>query len=1058
MGERLVVTGLPKANAHTIAAGVYTRTGELGGLPVWSKTVKYVGHIREIFLFYSKNARSWAIGDTLGFPPFMFAVATEDHLPPIFGSAGSGKGAGEWIEFKQATGALAGFGGGSHHRTPSLKLICNRATAAPTPGPTLKEMKPHFEGTEEPTPPPTPFAFAGAVAHPPPANPTMVPHSGSGIVEKEQSVPKQMTPAELDHLVKDLHTTTSTTTTTTAATTPVPHALACDSVQVSVRADACSKCGAVAGVYHRGGVDGNGRPVYSMSMIDGEVMRIFYTGAPGGRSHWSIGPHIGEPPYNMILETDADQPFGAHADQWKALAENIDGAVALEMLPSIKLRCASGPLALVRDMSQETALLRADEGIHACKQIDLRCKLQEACELWGQGDNPMVVVQPWQRRAANVLGSFRRTPQRADGHHIYRNDQGWFLSFREFDQTWTTSRKVGAAPFVFVTEAAPGHLDDGNLGSLRWQVFDDETQSYVSNQGVATCCMDAKDTATDRCDETLLHTARPTMAPHFQDLLPDADAAAAAAAPPPPVLLPVAVVDTAAARAPDLLPKSVEKVSAKPCAKVALGVGMHHIKGVGMYQRQSQKKHGRPMFVRWHKGIPFYLYCTAMDWQHPDRVSWVVSTKIDSKPFLLIARSRAKSPELVRSPWYQQKRSTGGRGHTVAQGVDTSCQERSMGSTSAGRPSATAQPAPSPHVPPPPCLKIRLFGLEDGDANRGCLGTYTFHTYVQHKPVYQLVRPDGDCGHPKATFLFYHTKDKMWVVGTIRAAPWNLRENGDWAPAELRFSTESAPDNPAAIRDGWTAYSVDSPPQWTSDLKIRCWDHHRTDSPLPKHTTLLPAKADQPPPKVHSEFQPESLKHQRLGLGEFHPAAAAAAAAIPAPPAQTALLHRKPKHTPAPSRDAPDGLQPARHGQTHGRSSSRSSGSSSRRGSSNASTNEMPKGRHTVVTLAIAIGILAVVLFVVISRRGGGVERAYAPVRGGDSDDEGESVASLGIRPGIAQFFGDSRAKYGSDAVTDVEMGGERRRGNARGSRSSSPNLRRRSSAGAHVTDDDDYY
>ena len=110
-----------------------------------------------------------------------------------------------------------------------------------------------------------------------------------------------------------------------------------------------------------------------------------------------------------------------------------------------------------------------------------------------------------------------------------------------------------------------------------------------------------------------------------------------------------------------------------------------------------------------------------------------------------------------------------------------------------------------------------------------------------------------------------------------------------------------------------------------------------------------------------------------------------------------------------------------------------------------------------MATLAIAIGLLAVVSFAVISRRSG-AEKTYAPVRGGDSDDEGESAASLGLRPGIAQFFGDSRAKYGSDAVTDVEMGGERRRGNARGSRSSSPNLRRRSSAGAHLTDDDDYY
>ena len=69
----------------------------------------------------------------------------------------------------------------------------------------------------------------------------------------------------------------------------------------------------------------------------------------------------------------------------------------------------------------------------------------------------------------------------------------------------------------------------------------------------------------------------------------------------------------------------------------------------------------------------------------------------------------------------------------------------------------------------------------------------------------------------------------------------------------------------------------------------------------------------------------------------------------------------------------------------------------------------MPKGRHTMVTLAIAIGLLAAVLFAVIARRSG-AEKAYAPVRGGDSDDEGESV-------------------------TDVEMGGERRRGNARGSR-----------------------
>jgi hypothetical protein len=117
-----------------------------------------------------------------------------------------------------------------------------------------------------------------------------------------------------------------------------------------------------------------------------------------------------------------------------------------------------------------------------------------------------------------------------------------------------------------------------------------------------------------------------------------------------------------------------------------------------------------------------------------------------------------------------------------------------------------------------------------------------------------------------------------------------------------------------------------------------------------------PAKADQPPPKVHGEFQPESQKHQRLGLGEFHSAAAAAAAAaITAPPAQTALLHRKPKHTPAPSRDAPDGLQPARYGQTHGRSSSSSSSSSSRSSGSSSrrsSSNEMPNGRHTVVTLA----------------------------------------------------------------------------------------------------------
>ena len=42
---------------------------------------------------------------------------------------------------------------------------------------------------------------------------------------------------------------------------------------------------------------------------------------------------------------------------------------------------------------------------------------------------------------------------------------------------------------------------------------------------------------------------------------------------------------------------------------------------------------------------------------------------------------------------------------------------------------------------------------------------------------------------------------------------------------------------------------------------------------------------------------------------------------------------------------------------------------------------------HTVVTLAIAIGLLAAVLFAVIARRSG-AEKAYAPVRGGDSDDE----------------------------------------------------------------------
>ena len=171
---------------------------------------------------------------------------------------------------------------GSQHRLRSLTLTCFHATAAPTPAATQKQMVPHLEGEAKPTPPPTRFVFPGAATQAVRAVPTMVPHSGDGILQKAMAPPKQLTPLELHRIVAKLHTTPLPTTSIVKTEAPE---LECDTVRVTVPGNACASCVSVSGLYKSVGVDGNGQHVWAMPKLSGQVMRLFYTLAPGGRSH-----------------------------------------------------------------------------------------------------------------------------------------------------------------------------------------------------------------------------------------------------------------------------------------------------------------------------------------------------------------------------------------------------------------------------------------------------------------------------------------------------------------------------------------------------------------------------------------------------------------------------------------------------------------------------------------------------------------------------------------------------------------------------------------------------
>eukprot|EP00937_MAST-01D_sp_MAST-1D-sp2_P005713 g5713.t1 len=87
------------------------------------------------------------------------------------------------------------------------------------------------------------------------------------------------------------------------------------------------------------------------------------------------------------------------------------------------------------------------------------------------------------------FGSYRMITRKEHGAPVFAHhgQPAAFLYFKKFDKAWVVSRRVGAAPYIFVSSHGQA-MDVATVKGLEWKTADDATGGFVGGHGIESRC------------------------------------------------------------------------------------------------------------------------------------------------------------------------------------------------------------------------------------------------------------------------------------------------------------------------------------------------------------------------------------------------------------------------------------------------------------------------------------------------------------------------------------------------------------------------------------------